>query len=67
MDQVKVQSIISDLLTEIGEDPIREGLLSTPKRVAKAYEFLTAGYHVDVDKIMNKAIFIDFGSHDEVY
>ena len=64
MDQDKVQSIITDLLTEIGEDPIREGLLSTPKRVAKAYEFLTSGYHTDMAKIMNKAIFIE--KYDEM-
>ena len=56
MDQVKVESLITDLLSEIGEDPNREGLVSTPKRVAKAYEFLTAGYHMDIEKIMNKAI-----------
>jgi GTP cyclohydrolase I len=64
LDQDKVQSIITDLLTEIGEDPIREGLLSTPKRVAKAYEFLTSGYHTDMAKIMNKAIFIE--KYDEM-
>lgn len=57
MDLVKVQNIITDLLSEIGEDPNREGLLSTPKRVTKSYEFLTAGYQADIDKIMNKAIF----------
>jgi GTP cyclohydrolase I len=64
LDQDKVQSIITELLTEIGEDPIREGLLSTPKRVAKAYEFLTSGYHVDIAKIMNKAVFIE--KYDEM-
>ena len=57
MNETKVEGIITNLLSEIGEDPKREGLLSTPKRVAKAYEFLTSGYHMDVDKIMNKAIF----------
>ena len=64
MNQNKVQSIIADLLSEIGEDPNREGLLNTPKRVASAYEFLTAGYHVDIDKVMNKAIFIE--KYDEM-
>jgi GTP cyclohydrolase IA len=64
LDQVKVEDLVTNLLAEIGEDPNREGLLSTPKRVAKAYEFLTAGYHMDIEKIMNKAIFIE--KYDEM-
>ncbi|MDR3666039.1 MAG: GTP cyclohydrolase I FolE [Ignavibacteriaceae bacterium] len=54
---MKVEGLVTNLLTEIGEDPNREGLLLTPKRVAKAYEFLTAGYKMDVNEVMNKAIF----------
>lgn len=57
MELNKVQRIVTDLLLEIGEDPKREGLLSTPKRVAKSYEFLTSGYKMDVKKVMNNAIF----------
>ena len=57
MNHKKVEGLITDLLSEIGEDPKREGLLNTPGRVAKAYEFLTNGYKLDVDKVMNKAIF----------
>ena len=64
MNEIKVEGLITDLLSEIGEDPNREGLLSTPNRVAKAYEFLTAGYHKDIEKIMNKAIFIE--KYDEM-
>jgi GTP cyclohydrolase I len=45
------------ILDEIGENPEREGLLDTPTRVAKAYEFLTNGYHQDVDTVINGAIF----------
>ena len=41
----------------IGEDPQREGLLRTPHRVAKAYEFLTKGYREDIKKVLNDAIF----------
>ena len=57
MNQEKVKDLVKTLLTEIGEDPEREGLLSTPIRVAKAYEFLTRGYNQDIGEVMNKAIF----------
>ena len=39
----KIESLIRELLVEIGEDPHREGLLKTPQRVAQAIEFLTSG------------------------
>ena len=52
-----MQNIIKNLLVEVGEDPTREGLLNTPKRVAKAYEFLTSGYGKDIDEVLNGAIF----------
>ena len=57
MNQEKVKDLVKTLLTEIGEDPEREGLLSTPIRVAKAYEFLTRGYQQDIDEVLNGAIF----------
>ncbi len=57
MDQEKVKDLVKTLLTEIGEDTEREGLLNTPIRVAKAYEFLTRGYHQDIGEVLNKAIF----------
>lgn len=57
MNQEKLKNLVSDLLLEIGENPKREGLLSTPKRVAKAYEFLTSGYKKDIDEVLNNAIF----------
>ena len=57
MNQTKVEDLVKTLLSEIGEDPKREGLISTPKRFAKAYEFLTSGYHQDIKKVMNKAVF----------
>jgi len=52
-----VGGLVKNLLTEIGENPGREGLIKTPERVAKAYEFLTKGYHQDIDEVLNKAIF----------
>jgi len=48
---------IKKILLAIGEDPTREGLVSTPKRVKTAYEFLTSGYRTDIKKIVNNAIF----------
>ena len=46
-----------EVLKNIGEDPNREGLLKTPERVAKAMQFLTHGYQLNPDDIMNQAIF----------
>lgn len=52
-----MEPLIKDLLAQIGEDPKREGLLKTPERVAKAYDFFTTGYAFDPDELLNKAIF----------
>ncbi|HEX5480911.1 MAG TPA: GTP cyclohydrolase I FolE [Dehalococcoidia bacterium] len=52
-----MQDIIRQLLAELGEDPSREGLLDTPKRVEKALRFLTSGYTADVDSVLNNALF----------
>jgi GTP cyclohydrolase IA len=52
-----MQEIIRQLLAELGEDPSREGLLDTPKRVEKALKFLTSGYAADVDATLNNALF----------
>lgn len=48
---------IKKILLQIGEDPSREGLLNTPKRVKKSYDFLTGGYKVDIQQLVNNAIF----------
>ncbi len=52
-----IETHIKHILEEIGEDPKREGLLKTPHRVAKAYEFLTKGYRQDIQSVINGAIF----------
>ena len=52
-----MQDAIRRLLTDLGEDPDREGLRDTPKRVEKAYTFLTSGYRADIDKVLNNALF----------
>ncbi|HEY3884772.1 MAG TPA: GTP cyclohydrolase I FolE [Vicinamibacterales bacterium] len=57
MYNTRMQNIIRQLLAELGEDPSREGLLDTPKRVEKALRFLTSGYTADVDTVLNNALF----------
>ena len=53
----KVEDAVRDILAEIGEDPAREGLIGTPDRVHRMYLELTAGYHVDPERLINKAVF----------
>ena len=48
---------IRAILTEVGEDPNRDGLRNTPKRVDSAFRFLTSGYKMDVEELLNKALF----------
>jgi GTP cyclohydrolase I len=52
-----MQETIRRLLTELGEDPQREGLVRTPLRVEKALKFLTSGYSADIDTVLNDALF----------
>src|SRR5437588_3785034 len=52
-----MQDLIRQLLAELGEDPSREGLLNTPRRVEKAMKFLTSGYETDIDAVLNGALF----------
>jgi len=52
-----MQDLIRRLLAELGEDPTRDGLLNTPKRVEKAFKFLTSGYDADIDVVLNNALF----------
>jgi GTP cyclohydrolase I len=53
----RIEKLVKELLKEIGEDPNREGLINTPKRVAESLKFLTSGYGANVEKLINEAIF----------
>ena len=52
-----MQELIARVLRELGEDPEREGLRDTPKRVEKSLRFLTSGYQADIDEVINGALF----------
>jgi len=52
-----LEALNRSVLQELGEDPSREGLLATPRRVAKALRFLTSGYDADLTQIVNGAVF----------
>ena len=52
-----MQDIIRQLLAGLGEDPSREGLRDTPKRVEKSLRFLMSGYDADIDAVLNNALF----------
>jgi len=64
LDNKVVQELVYKMLKEIGEDPEREGLKATPRRVARAYEFLTAGYEKNIKSVLNKAVFTE--KYDEM-
>lgn len=53
----ELEELFTNLLENLGEDPKRQGLVRTPSRAAKAMQFLTSGYHQDIDELLNKAIF----------
>src|SRR5690242_21525398 len=57
MKEQKLESLVRSILIELGEDPTREGLARTPRRVAEALRFLTSGYKTDARKLINGAIF----------
>lgn len=59
-DEDATQKLIAnyhDVITNLGEDPGREGLLKTPERVARSLQFLTQGYNMDASEILNSAKF----------
>jgi GTP cyclohydrolase I len=56
-DRGGIEQAVRQILTEIGEDPAREGLLGTPARMHRMWLELTCGYHVDPDRLINGAVF----------
>lgn len=54
-----IETRMREILSELGEDPNREGLLKTPHRVAKSLRELTSGYDTDVDAMINNALFTE--------
>jgi GTP cyclohydrolase I len=59
-----IADLIKQLLKELGEDAQREGLGRTPERVEKALRYLTSGYNVDVQELLNGALFVE--EYDEM-
>ncbi|BAZ30966.1 GTP cyclohydrolase I [Cylindrospermum sp. NIES-4074] len=60
----QMMEAVRTMLLGVGEDPEREGLLKTPKRVAEAMQFLTSGYNQSLEKLVNDAIFDE--GHNEM-
>jgi GTP cyclohydrolase I len=52
-----MQDLIRQLLTSLGEDPTRDGLVQTPRRVEQSLRALTSGYSADLDAVINDALF----------
>lgn len=64
LNKEKMMDSVRVMLESVGEDPEREGLLKTPKRVAEAMQFLTQGYNQSLEKLVNGAIFDE--GHNEM-
>lgn len=58
MNEKKVESLMKEILIEIGEDPNRQGLRQTPERIAKSLAYLTSGYLADPSKLIHGATFV---------
>ena len=56
-EEALIAPLIEEMLGRLGEDPKRDGLLRTPQRVDKSLRFLTSGYRMDINKILNGALY----------
>jgi len=56
-EEAPIAPLIEEMLGRLGEDPKRDGLLRTPQRVDKSLRFLTSGYRMDINKILNGALY----------
>jgi GTP cyclohydrolase I len=54
---LSTENLYRELLSRLGEDPTRDGLIDTPKRMAKSMEFLTHGYTMDASEVLHNALF----------
>jgi GTP cyclohydrolase I len=63
-DQAAFEEAVKTMIRSVGEDPEREGLLKTPERVFRAYDFMFGGYKQDPEEILNSALFTS--SNDEM-
>lgn len=54
-----IEDSVRDILVALGEDPDREGLVKTPERVARSYEYLSSGYQQDPDEVIGDALFTE--------
>ena len=62
-DPKRIAALVKSLLTELGEDPVRDGLKKTPERVAKSLVYLTRGYRQNVKAVVNGAYFASGTNH----
>lgn len=60
----RLAQAVSELLKEVGEDPQRPGLVRTPERVSRSWEYLTQGYRTDLTELVNGAVFEE--KYDEI-
>lgn len=56
-EHIVVEDAVRDILGAVGEDPYRQGLVGTPNRIARMYEEVLGGYKVDIDALVNNALF----------